>query len=70
MLNKGYLLEIVTDIGSGNNNGMKEFNDYTEKQDLVDEPVQIFTVFNCRLQGKCIDKARKMTRELIQNDAD
>lgn len=49
-----------------------EVIDHTEKieeQELVEELVQIFTVFNCSLQGKCIDKARKMIRELIQNDA-
>ena len=38
----------------------------TEQQELVEDLVQIITVFSCKLQGKRANKARKFVRELIE----
>ena len=38
----------------------------TEEQELVEDLIQIVTVFSCRLQGK---KAKKMIKELLENDS-
>ena len=43
----------------------------TEQEELVEDLVQIITVFNCKLQGKRAHKARKLIKELVdgeQND--
>lgn len=40
----------------------------TEKQELVEDLIQIVTVFSCRLQGKRANKAKKMIKELLEND--
>lgn len=40
----------------------------TEEQELVEDLIQIVTVFSCRLQGKRENKAKKMIKELLQND--
>jgi len=40
----------------------------TEEQELVEDLIQIVTVFSCRLQGKRANKARKMIRELSSDD--
>ncbi|MDS0526508.1 IS607 family transposase [Clostridium sp. SHJSY1] len=40
----------------------------TEEQELVEDLIQIVTVFSCRLQGKRANKARKMIKELLEND--
>ena len=48
-----------------------EIIDYTEKseqQELVEDLVQIITVFSCRLQGKRANKARKLVQELIREE--
>lgn len=42
----------------------------TEQQELVEDLVQIVTVFSCRLQGKRVNKAKKMIKELIEDDKD
>jgi len=50
-----------------------EIIDSTEKtgqQELVEDLVQIITVFSCKLQGKGADKAKKMIKELIEDDKD
>jgi putative resolvase len=36
-----------------------------EEQELVEDLIQIVTVFSCRLQGKRANKARKMIQELV-----
>ena len=59
---KGYSFEIITDIGSGIN------YEKTEEQELVEDLVQIITVFSCKLQGKRAHKAKKMIKELMEND--
>lgn len=46
-----------------------EIMDNTEKseqQELVEDLVQIITVFSCKLQGKRAGKARKFVKELIE----
>lgn len=48
-----------------------EIIDNTEKmeqQELVEDLVQIVTAFSCRLQGKRANKAKKMIKELIEDD--
>ena len=40
----------------------------TEEQELVEDFIQIATVFSCRLQGKRANKAKKMIKELIEDD--
>ena len=40
----------------------------TEEQELVEDLIQIITVFSCRLQGKRANKAKKMIKELLEND--
>ena len=42
----------------------------TEQQELVEDLVQIITVFSCRLQGKRANKAKKMIKELMEVDKD
>lgn len=42
----------------------------TENQELVEDFIQIVTVFSARLQGKHVHKAKKMIEELTKNDSD
>ena len=42
----------------------------TEQQELVEDLVQIITVFSCKLQGKRANKAKKLVKELIQENKD
>uniref|UniRef100_UPI004055E5D6 IS607 family transposase n=1 Tax=Agathobacter sp. TaxID=2021311 RepID=UPI004055E5D6 len=42
----------------------------TEQQELVEDLVQIITVFSSKLQGKRANKAKRMIRELIKDDKD
>ena len=42
----------------------------SEQQELVEDLVQIITVFSCKLQGKRANKAKKLIRELMQEEAD
>lgn len=55
-----------------NENGcIIEVIDYTEKteqQELVEDMIQIITVFSCKLQGKRSRKARKMVEELLEDE--
>ncbi len=41
---------------------------HTEEQELVEDLIQIITMFSCRLQGKRANKAKKMIKELMDND--
>lgn len=41
----------------------------TEQQELVEDLIQIITVFSCKLQGKRAHKAKKLIQELL-NDGD
>jgi len=40
----------------------------TEEQELVEDLIQIVTVFSCKLQGKRAHKAKKMIKELMEDD--
>lgn len=40
----------------------------TEEQELVEDMIQIITVFSARLQGKRANKAKKMIKELMEDD--
>lgn len=40
----------------------------TEEQELIEDMIQIVTVFSCRLQGKRANKAKKMIKELVNDD--
>lgn len=40
----------------------------TEEQELVEDLIEIVTVFSCRLQGKRASQAKKMIKELLEND--
>lgn len=40
----------------------------TEEQELVEDLVQIVTVFSCKLQGRRANKAKKMIKELLSDD--
>ncbi|OOM06407.1 IS607 family transposase [Clostridium saccharobutylicum] len=40
----------------------------TEEQEVVEDLIQIVTVFSCRLQGKRANKAKRMIKELLEND--
>jgi len=39
----------------------------TEEQELVEDMIQIVTVFSCKLQGKRANKAKKILKELKEN---
>ena len=39
----------------------------TEQQEIVEDLVQIITVFSCKLQGKRANKTRKLVKELIDD---
>ena len=38
------------------------------EQELVEDLIQIVTVFSCRLQGKRANKTKKMIKELLEDD--
>ncbi len=40
----------------------------SEEQELVEDLIQIVTVFSCELQGKRANKAKKMIKELLEDD--
>lgn len=40
----------------------------TEDQELVEDLIQIITVFSCKLQGRGANKAKKMIKELKKDD--
>ena len=40
----------------------------TDEQELVEDLIQIVTVFSCRLQGKRANKTRKLVDELIEGN--
>ena len=42
----------------------------TEQEELVEDLVQIITVFSCKLQGKRAHKAKKLIKELISGGND
>ena len=42
----------------------------TEQQELVEDLVQVITAFSCKLQGKRANKAKRMIRELTNDEKD
>ena len=40
----------------------------TDEQELVEDMIQIVTVFSCRLQGKRLKKTKQLIKELKNND--
>lgn len=42
----------------------------SEQQELVEDLIQIITVFSCRLQGKRANKTGKLVKELIDGGED
>lgn len=40
----------------------------TKEQELVEDLIQIITVFSCSLQGKRANKAKNMMKELLESD--
>ena len=42
----------------------------SEQQELVEDLVQIITVFSCKLQEKRANKAKKLIRALLQEETD
>lgn len=40
----------------------------SEEQELVEDMIQIITVFSCKLQGKRANKTKKMIKELLEDD--
>ena len=40
----------------------------TEEQELIEDLIQVVTVFSCRLQEKRANKAKKMIKELLADD--
>lgn len=42
----------------------------TEEQELVEDLIQIITVFSCRLQGKRANKTKKLIKELVGDKND
>jgi putative resolvase len=40
----------------------------TEEQELVEDLVQMITVFSCKLQGKRANRAKKIIKELLHDD--
>ena len=42
----------------------------TEQQELVEDLVQIITIFSCKLQGRRANKAKKMIQELTRDEKD
>lgn len=41
----------------------------TEQKELVEDMIQIITVFSAKLQGKRANKAKKMIKELVEDDS-
>lgn len=39
----------------------------TEQQELVEDMIQIITVFSCKLEGKRANKTKKMIKELLED---
>ena len=49
-------------------NGNIDNTEKSEQQELVEDLVQIITVFSCKLQGKRANKAKKFIWELMQQE--
>jgi len=64
----GYeLIEYIADL-YGCEIEIVDTTEKTEQEELVEDLVQIITVFSCKLQGKRANKAKKMIKELTEID--
>lgn len=63
--------ELVEEIAKLHNCKIEviDHTEKTEQQELVEDLVQIITVFSCKLQGRRANKAKKLVEELL-NDKD
>ena len=61
--------ELVEEIASLHNCNIEIINhiEKTEQQELIEDLVQIITVFCCKLQGKRANRAKKIIQELLNN---
>lgn len=64
-------VELVEEIASLHNCSIEVIDhvEKTEQQELVEDLIQIITVFSCKLQGRRAHKAKKLVEELL-NDKD
>lgn len=62
--------ELIENIGHkfGTTIEVIDSTEKTEEQELVEDLIQIITVFSYRLHGKRASKAKKMIKELIEDD--
>ena len=65
-----YGFELVEYFASLNNVKIRVLDKINkiEDEELVEDLVQIITVFSCKLQGKRANKAKKMIKELLEDD--
>lgn len=68
----GFGFELIEYIASLHNCKIEivDTTQKTEQEELVEDLVQIITVFSCKLQGKRANKAKKMIKELACDDKD
>ncbi|MBQ4470496.1 MAG: IS607 family transposase [Synergistaceae bacterium] len=64
--------ELVEEFASLHNCEIEiiDHEEKTEQQELVEDLIQIITVFSCKLQGKHAHKAKKLIQELASNGDD
>lgn len=63
------LIEFIADL-YGCEIEIIDTTERTEQQELVEDLVQIITVFSCRLQGKRAKQTKRMIKELTSDDKD
>lgn len=70
MIARGYQFEIIENLCNkyGTTIEIIDKTEKTEEQELVEDLIQIVTVFSCSLQGKRANKAKKMIEELLEDD--
>lgn len=56
--------ELIEYLASLYNCEIVDSTEKSEQQELVEDLIQIITVFSCRLQGKRANKTRKLVREV------
>ncbi len=61
--------ELIENICRQFNTGIEiiDNTEKTEEQEVVEDMIQIITVFSCKLQGKRANKAKKILKELKEN---
>lgn len=68
LLRFGYELIETLCVKYGTEIEIIDNTEQTEEQELVEDLVQIITVFSCKLHGKRANKAKKMIKELLEDD--